>query len=104
MAEARRFILHEEFCDLLESRAVYYQPPESLKMNYPCIRYSGSGFDTLYADNRAYKSIERYEGVFITRDPNSDIPELMMNQFEMCNFGSRYTANNLYHHPFTLYY
>ena len=104
MAEARRLLLHEELCELLGSRAVYYQPPESLKMDYPCIRYSGSGFDTMYADNRPYKTIKRYEGIIITPDPDSDIPELMLNQFEMCNVSSTYVANNLYHHPFTLYY
>lgn len=104
MAEARRLKLHEELCDLLQSRAAYYQPPESLKMAYPCIRYSDNGFDVRYANNKPYKTINRYEGVFITRDSGSDIPELMMNQFEMCSFSSCYVVNNLYHHPFTLYY
>ena len=30
----RRLKLHEELCDILGSRNVYFQPPETVKMKY----------------------------------------------------------------------
>ena len=35
----RRLELHEILCTILGSRNVYFQPPESIKMNYPAIVY-----------------------------------------------------------------
>ena len=37
--------------DLLESTNVYYQPPENLKMEYPCIRYYKDDIRGDYADD-----------------------------------------------------
>ena len=34
-----RLILHDELITLLGSSNVYFQPPTSIKMNYPCIIY-----------------------------------------------------------------
>ena len=51
-----RLDLHEELCELLGSRHVYFQPPESIKLIYPCIVYSMSGVLKLNANNRLYKS------------------------------------------------
>lgn len=104
MAEARRLKLHEEFCDLLGSRDVYYQPPESLKMSYPCIRYNPDGFNSLHADNRNYKNTQRYSGIVIDPDPDSAIPELLLEHFAMCSIDRAYTSNNLNHFAFTIYY
>lgn len=101
---ASRLYLHEEFCELLETRNAYYQPPEGLKMQYPAIRYSDSGIDTMYADNRAYRNTRRYDGVVIDPNPDSSIPEMMLDRFKMCNFSKGYAVNNLTHFPFTLYY
>ena len=104
MGEASRLKLHEEFCTILGSRCAYFQPPQSLKMYYPCIRYNGDGYDTDHADNRNYKITRRYEGVVIDPDPDSNIPELLLNHFEMISFSGEYVADNLNHFPFTLYY
>ena len=34
-----RYELHEFLCEILGSRNVYFQPPESVKMKYPAIVY-----------------------------------------------------------------
>ena len=101
---AERLTLHEELCELLGSRNVYFQSPESVKMSYDAIRYALGGKDVKRASNRAYKIVNKYEGVVITRDPDTTIPDDMINHFEMCSFGRPYTADNLNHYPFTLYY
>ena len=54
MTEARRLKLHEILCEILGSRRVYFQPPESTKMEYDAIRYSRSKVQKISADNTAY--------------------------------------------------
>ena len=40
-----RLDLQKIFEDILGSKNVYFQPPESLKMKYPAIRYSLDDID-----------------------------------------------------------
>lgn len=101
---AERLTLHEELCELLGSRNVYFQPPESVKMQYDAIRYSLGGKDLKRANNKIYRNTNQYDGVLITRNPDTTIPDEMLSHFEMCSFGRPYTADNLNHYPFTLYY
>ena len=96
--------LHEKFCTLLESRNVYFNTPESFKMNYDCIRYDKSSPNIKRANDKVYLSKNRYDGVIITKTPDSDIPNRLLNEFSMCNLGDMYVVNNLNHFPFTLYY
>ena len=48
---SRRLKLQEKLEELLESRNVYYQPPESKKMDYPAIRYNKQSSDKRAADD-----------------------------------------------------
>ena len=99
-----RLDLHEELCGILGSRNVYFQPPESVKMKYDAIRYALGGKDVKRANNKAYKSTNQYEGVVITKDPDTIIPDKLLAHFEMCSIGRPYPADNLHHYPFTIYY
>lgn len=99
-----RLDLHEKLCDILGTRNVYYQPPASVKMKYPCIRYSSDGVDVNHANDFAYNYTKRYEGVIIDPNPDSTTPYSILMHFPMCSLGSSYTADNLNHFPFTLYY
>ena len=101
---ASRLELHEELCAVLGSRNVYFNTPESVKMSYDAIRYALGGKDIKRANNRLYIFTNKYEGVVITRDPDTTIPDQILSRFEMCSFGTPYTADNLNHYPFTLYY
>lgn len=101
---AKREDLHEEFCTILGSRNVYYQPPESVKMQYDAIRYKLGGKDLKRANNKVYRSTNQYDGVVITRNPDTSIPDEILAHFEMCSFGRPYIADNLHHYPFTIYY
>ena len=53
----RRLELHNILVGLLGSNHVYYQPPESLKMEYPCIRYNRSNINSGRADNINYRNM-----------------------------------------------
>lgn len=101
---AKREELHEELCTILGSRNVYFNPPESVKMQYDAIRYKLGGKDIKRADNKIYRMTNQYEGVVITRKPDSTVPDMILSHFEMCSFGRPYTADNLNHYPFTIYY
>lgn len=101
---ASRLKLHEELCELLESRNVYYQPPASVLMKYPCIKYSRSGIDHKRANDMIYGNTNRYEVIVIDPDPDSKIPEKILSHFRMCSFDRGYAADNLNHFVITLYY
>lgn len=99
----RRLKLHEILVEKLGSRNVYFQPPASLKLKYPCIVYSRSGSKNIPADNLSYIHKKRYEVTVIDEDPDSEIPD-RIEQLPRCSFDRWYTADNLNHYVFTLYY
>lgn len=91
------------FESILGSRNVYYDPPESVKMQYDAIRYSRKKIDNRFANNNVYKQDNVYEVIVIYRDPDSDIP-IKISKLPMCNHDRHYVADNLHHDVFTLYY
>lgn len=101
---ANRLDLQAIFEEILGSRNVYFQPPASVQMKYDCIRYELGGKDLIRANNKVYRITNKYDGVVITRDPESPIPDAILMYFEMVDFGRPYVADNLYHYPFTLYF
>ncbi len=101
---ANRLDLHEELCSILGTRNAYFNPPEGVRMQYDAIRYELGGKNLKYANNRVYRIYNQYDGVVITKDPDTTIPDDILHHFELCSFGRPYIADNLYHYPFTLYY
>ena len=99
-----RLKLHEELCDILGNKRVYFQPPASVKMSYPCIRYSLSNVDSIKANDKNYKNTNRYSVVVIDVDPDSKIHMEILEEFPMCSFDRFFTADNLNHWVLTLYY
>lgn len=100
---ARRLDLQKKLEELLGSRNVYFQPPESVKMNYPAIRYSLNDIVTAHADNEVYTSTKRYEITVIDEDPDSEIPDKIL-AMQMCTFDRPYQSDNLNHWVFSLYF
>ena len=70
---ASRIELQTKLEELLGCRHVYYQPPESLKIEYPAIRYSKSNIKSTYADDIKYNNITRYEIIVIDRKPDNEV-------------------------------
>lgn len=101
---ANRADLHTELENILGSTNVYFSPPPSVKMHYDAIRYKLGGKDIKRANNKLYLYTNQYDGVVITRNPDTTIPDKLLAHFEMCSFGIPYVADNLNHYPFTLYY
>ena len=101
--DQKRLELQTIFEEILGNKNVYFQPPESLKMKYPAIRYVRSSIDSTYADDIPYRNLKQYEITVIYKDPDSDLPD-KIKQLSMCRFNRHYTADNLNHDVFTLYY
>lgn len=101
---ANRLDLHKELRELLDSANVYFQPPASLSMKYPCIKYSLTSIDIRHADDSNYTNDRQYTIMVIDSNPDSEIPDRILNHFRMCSFDRSYTADNLNHFVLTLYY
>ena len=91
------------FCETLGSEYVYFQPPENLKIHYPCIIYSLDGHHDLHANNKTYYRKRRYSVLYITRDPDDAMIETL-EDLPFCGMGTPYVADNLHHYPYTIYF
>lgn len=100
---ASRLDLQTQLEEILGSRNVYYQPPESIKLSYPCIIYGLDRIDTRDANNRKYKIDKSYQLTLIDEDPDSDLVEPIL-ELPMCRFDRSFSSDGLNHYTFTIYY
>lgn len=96
-----RLELHEVLCDILGSRNVYFQPPESIKMKYPAIVYSRSNIDNDHANNEVYIQSMAYLIIVIDSDPDSEIVK-KISKLSKCVYNRHYKTDNLNHDVFTI--
>lgn len=99
----RRLKLHQMLVDILGSDHVYFQPPESVKLVYPCIIYQYETANTQFADDFPYAFTKRYQITIIDPDPDSEIPDKVGN-LPRCLNDRNFTVDNLNHYTFNLYY
>lgn len=92
-------LLHE----LIGNDNVYFQPPPSKQMNYPCIVYERVRINTSFADNKPYKLDNVYQITYVDSDPDSDMPMKLAN-LPQCVFERLFVSDNLYHNVFRLVY
>lgn len=97
-----RLQLHNEL--LTVAANAYYQPPATVRMSYPCIVYDLSKVNTLYADNMAYRNLKGYSITYISKLPAEDKVVEILERFRYCRFDRHYTADNLHHYTFELFY
>lgn len=97
-----RLDLHERLKTIMgDNGNVYFQPPE--RMSYPCIRYERQTNHVRRADNRNYTIVIRYIATLITRDPDSDYIEKILEEFNESAHTRHYLADGLYHDTFSIY-
>lgn len=101
--DQRRLQLHNVLVGILGTTQVYFQPPESLRIDYPCIIYKRDYIDTVFADNSVYSRKKRYQVTIIDRDPDSDIPDKVA-QLPLCLFDRFFVADNLNHDVYNIYF
>lgn len=98
-----RLELHELLCECLGSRNVYFQPPESVRMQYPAIVYSRDDIENESANNKPYMQSTLYQVIVIDPDPDSEIVD-RISKLPMCTFDRHYSSDNLNHDSFSLYF
>lgn len=99
----RRVELQRMLENMLGSRNVYYQPPTSIKLKYPCILYNLESANDVHAENDIYRRLYRYSLTYITKDPEDPMWE-MINDLRYCRFDRFYTSDNMNHFVYTIYY
>ena len=100
---ASRLELQTVLEDVLGSRNVYYQPPESIRMKYPAIVYVRSKIKNVVADDSVYFQKRLYDVTVVDKDPDSEIVD-KISLLPGSSFDRHYTADNLNHDVFTLYF
>lgn len=88
---------------ILGTDKVYFQPPSNVKMVYPCILYKRVNTDTQFADNSPYRHTKHYQVSVIDQNPDSLIPDKVA-ELPLCSHTQFYTADNLNHDVFDLYF
>lgn len=90
--------------EILGSRNVYFQPPENVVMQYPCIVYSRDGAFRIFADNTGYRRVPRWQVTVIDRDPDNPAVE-KLGLMPLCSDVIRsFVTDGLHHDVFELYH
>lgn len=87
---------------LVGSRNVYFQPPESLNIKYPCIIYETHDLKNRFANNNIYKQNFSYQLVLVDSNPDSEIFKNMC-KIPQIKFKNFYISENLNHYVFESY-
>lgn len=101
---ASRLNLQKDLINLLGSKHVYFDPPESIKLQYPCFIYQSDIPYTLNANNHLYKFNKRYSVTYVDENPDNDMTERLLDYFQYASAGNPYTSDDLHHYPFDIYY
>lgn len=97
MPSDRRKKLHEELVRIFGSDRVYFQPPASFKMTYPCIRYTLDGKDLRHADDLSYSIGDRYQVMVLSTDPDNGVINRILSEIRCSSFDRRYVFDGVYH-------
>lgn len=97
----QRLELQQKLEAVLGSNKVYFQPPASLSLTYPCIVYKRSGVKSLFGDNIPYFLSKEYTLTVIYKDPDDTIVDSIA-MLPKCKLDRTYTVDNLYHAVFTI--
>lgn len=95
--------LHETLVGILGSNNVYYQPPESIKLVYPCIIYKRVGIDADFANGQKYGYKTKYQVTCVDKNPDSAWVFGVFN-LPMCSYLTRFTKDGLNQDLFQIYF
>lgn len=98
-----RLDLQYKLEELLGARHVYFQPPASVTMEYPAIKYSKSRIDTKKANDSTYSKFIRYELIVISKKSEDPVIDKLL-ALPYCSYDRSYKADNLYHDVLSLYF
>lgn len=97
----RRLDLHDIFLEIVPK--VYFQPPSTLQMEYPCVVYQRDAANTKFADNAPYSYVQRYQVTLIDRNPDSEFLSAIKD-LPKCIYDRGFATAGLNHDVFVLYF
>ena len=100
---ASRLELHKLLMETLGSKNVYFQPPESVKIQYPCIIYERNRGKDFRANDLLYNYRKSYTLTMIDSNPDSEIPDRLL-YLPFVAMDRHFKSDNLNHWTFTIYY
>lgn len=95
----RRLELDARLRRILGYNNLYFEPPTSVTMHYPCVRYTRERIDTNYANNKVYLAKQRYDITLIYYDVDGDLVDKFLFNNEGLTFSHErhYVADGLHH-------
>lgn len=99
-----RIDLQAKLEELVGNKNVYFQPPASVKLSYPCVIYRVGNGNAKHANDKMYIFTHSYEVMFIYKKPNLEIIDEVLSTLPMCRLDRTYCSDNLNHYVFTIYY
>lgn len=90
--------LLKEYCD-----TVYFQPPSSIRINYPCIVYNRSTDYINRANDKLYMQEKMYRVTVMDKNPDSDIAD-RLQELPWAVIISRDVIDNIYQTTLNIYY
>lgn len=101
---ASRRDLQSKLEEILGNRNVYFQPPENLKLNFPCIIYGLNKIQLHKANNKPYKVDKCYNLTYIHHDADNQLTEDILGLFDYISHNNTSKTNNMYHDNYTIFY
>lgn len=96
--DSKRLTFRDELASIAgDMIKLYYQPPDTVRMTYPCIVYSLSDVDLVKANDSVYINNRTYRVQYIDRSTSMDIPEKLIEGFQFVKFIDRSVIENLNH-------
>ena len=95
--------LREILKNILGSDEVYFQPPPSVKLKFPCIVVTRESDHVLRADNKRYNATYKYSIQYIRRQYDVDICEKIL-ELPYCSYNRFFTTDGLNHDNFIIYF
>lgn len=98
----RRLFLQALLESLSPEVKVYFQPPEKVRMEYPCIVYARGSFATEFANDLPYIVDHNYTVTYMDRDPDSPMIEKLLS-LPGCVHTTHFAKSGLNHDVFSIY-
>lgn len=81
----------------------YYQPPESMKLTYPCVVYSFETFNTRNANNMPFVINERYKVSYLHKNVDDSRCKAVLRDFDKITHTQHYVTNGVYNDIYYIY-
>ena len=98
-----RLSLHNLLTTVLGSSNVYFQPPSSITLKYPCIVYKLDDVKGVHANDKRYLGTKRYLITVVDKNPDTLIPDKIL-AMTYSEFEDHFVVDNLNHYVCSLYY